>query len=196
MHVHQLRHAAGLNSISLNREQAKRPRGGDCEQLWHLYEISLGHEQSQVVRLCLIPINLARAIESVERLSERPASGVRGDDGVYPARPSALYTPTGPLGWSVASVNLKQHIDAPSVVDLSAPILPPWQRGWSEGEMPLDAARYAIMSSVESAATGFNDLDGRALPRRRVLGLVGLCWFCARALARAKPASGGGTPGS
>ena len=38
----------------------------------------------------------------------RPASGVRGDDGVYPARPSALYTPTGPLGRSVASVDLKQ----------------------------------------------------------------------------------------
>ncbi|EJK50779.1 hypothetical protein THAOC_30121, partial [Thalassiosira oceanica] len=36
------------------------------------------------------------------------ASGVRGDNGVYPARPSALYTPTGPLGRSVASVDLKQ----------------------------------------------------------------------------------------
>ncbi|EJK69391.1 hypothetical protein THAOC_09356, partial [Thalassiosira oceanica] len=38
----------------------------------------------------------------------RCASGVRGDGGVYPARPSALYTPTGPLGRSVASVDLKQ----------------------------------------------------------------------------------------
>ncbi|EJK47100.1 hypothetical protein THAOC_34206, partial [Thalassiosira oceanica] len=38
----------------------------------------------------------------------RHAGGVRGDDGVYPARPSALYTPTGPLGRSVASVDLKQ----------------------------------------------------------------------------------------
>ncbi|EJK63577.1 hypothetical protein THAOC_15755 [Thalassiosira oceanica] len=38
----------------------------------------------------------------------RPTSSVQGDDGVYPARPSALYTPTGPLGGSVASVNLKQ----------------------------------------------------------------------------------------
>ncbi|EJK76066.1 hypothetical protein THAOC_02192 [Thalassiosira oceanica] len=38
----------------------------------------------------------------------RPASGVRGNDGVYPARPSALYTPTGPLGRSVASADLKQ----------------------------------------------------------------------------------------
>ncbi|EJK76826.1 hypothetical protein THAOC_01390, partial [Thalassiosira oceanica] len=37
-----------------------------------------------------------------------PASDVRGDDGNYPARPSALCTPTGPLGWSVASVDLKQ----------------------------------------------------------------------------------------
>ncbi|EJK44792.1 hypothetical protein THAOC_36639, partial [Thalassiosira oceanica] len=36
------------------------------------------------------------------------AGGVRDDDGVYPARPSALYTPTGPLGRSVASVDLKQ----------------------------------------------------------------------------------------
>ncbi|EJK54364.1 hypothetical protein THAOC_26016, partial [Thalassiosira oceanica] len=36
------------------------------------------------------------------------ASGVRGDNGVYPARPSALYTPTGPLGRSVAYVDLKQ----------------------------------------------------------------------------------------
>ncbi|EJK69169.1 hypothetical protein THAOC_09604 [Thalassiosira oceanica] len=53
-----------------------------------------------------------------------PASGVWGDDGVYrtPARPSALYTPTGPLGRSVASVDLKQPIDASSAVDLSAPI--------------------------------------------------------------------------
>ncbi|EJK47168.1 hypothetical protein THAOC_34133, partial [Thalassiosira oceanica] len=38
-----------------------------------------------------------------------PASGVRGDDGVYPARPSALYTPTGPLGRSVASVDLSNN---------------------------------------------------------------------------------------
>ncbi|EJK57289.1 hypothetical protein THAOC_22683, partial [Thalassiosira oceanica] len=38
----------------------------------------------------------------------RHASGVRGDVGVYPARPSALYTPTGPLGQSVAFVDLKQ----------------------------------------------------------------------------------------
>ncbi|EJK57602.1 hypothetical protein THAOC_22336, partial [Thalassiosira oceanica] len=38
-----------------------------------------------------------------------PASSVRGDDGVYPARPTALYTPTGPLGRSLASVDLKQH---------------------------------------------------------------------------------------
>ncbi|EJK65208.1 hypothetical protein THAOC_13961 [Thalassiosira oceanica] len=41
-------------------------------------------------------------------LGGRPASGVRGDDGVYPARPSALYTLTGPLGRSMASVDLKQ----------------------------------------------------------------------------------------
>ncbi|EJK74581.1 hypothetical protein THAOC_03731 [Thalassiosira oceanica] len=35
--------------------------------------------------------------------------GVWGDDGVYPARPpSALCTPTGPLGRSVASFDLKQ----------------------------------------------------------------------------------------
>ncbi|EJK54858.1 hypothetical protein THAOC_25477 [Thalassiosira oceanica] len=27
--------------------------------------------------------------------SSSPASGVRGDDGVYPAQPNALYTPTG-----------------------------------------------------------------------------------------------------
>ncbi|EJK60036.1 hypothetical protein THAOC_19686 [Thalassiosira oceanica] len=40
----------------------------------------------------------------------KPASGVRGDDGVYPARPSALYTPTGPLGRSVASFDLKQPL--------------------------------------------------------------------------------------
>ncbi|EJK65022.1 hypothetical protein THAOC_14180, partial [Thalassiosira oceanica] len=33
----------------------------------------------------------------------RHASGVRGDDGVYHAQLSALYTPTGPLGGSVAS---------------------------------------------------------------------------------------------
>ncbi|EJK69274.1 hypothetical protein THAOC_09478, partial [Thalassiosira oceanica] len=38
----------------------------------------------------------------------RRASSVRGDDGVYPARPSALYTPTGQLGRSVASIDLKQ----------------------------------------------------------------------------------------
>ncbi|EJK52130.1 hypothetical protein THAOC_28633 [Thalassiosira oceanica] len=37
-----------------------------------------------------------------------PASGVRGDDGFYHARPSALYTPTGPFGRSVASFDLKQ----------------------------------------------------------------------------------------
>ncbi|EJK51513.1 hypothetical protein THAOC_29309 [Thalassiosira oceanica] len=54
-----------------------------------------------------------------------PASGVRGDDGVYPARPSALYTPTGPLGRSVASVDLKQPSighRAAEIIDLSAPM--------------------------------------------------------------------------
>ncbi|EJK66019.1 hypothetical protein THAOC_13083 [Thalassiosira oceanica] len=40
--------------------------------------------------------------------NNRHASGVRGDDGVYPARPSALHTSTCPLGRSVASANLKQ----------------------------------------------------------------------------------------
>ncbi|EJK72914.1 hypothetical protein THAOC_05506, partial [Thalassiosira oceanica] len=33
----------------------------------------------------------------VQDMFAEPASGVRGDDGVYPARPSALYTPTGPF---------------------------------------------------------------------------------------------------
>ncbi|EJK57567.1 hypothetical protein THAOC_22375 [Thalassiosira oceanica] len=37
-----------------------------------------------------------------------PAGGVWGDDGVYPARRSALYTLTGPLGRSMASDDLKQ----------------------------------------------------------------------------------------
>ncbi|EJK66896.1 hypothetical protein THAOC_12134, partial [Thalassiosira oceanica] len=39
------------------------------------------------------------------------------------SQPSALYRPTGPLGWSMASVARPQTtIDAPSVVDLSAPM--------------------------------------------------------------------------
>ncbi|EJK76520.1 hypothetical protein THAOC_01713, partial [Thalassiosira oceanica] len=38
----------------------------------------------------------------------KPASGVQDDDEVYPARPSALYTPTDPLGRSKASVDLIQ----------------------------------------------------------------------------------------
>ncbi|EJK56638.1 hypothetical protein THAOC_23436 [Thalassiosira oceanica] len=42
-------------------------------------------------------------------------------NGVYPARPSALYTLRGPLGQSVASVD-QTTIDASSVVDLSAPM--------------------------------------------------------------------------
>ncbi|EJK64766.1 hypothetical protein THAOC_14467, partial [Thalassiosira oceanica] len=52
------------------------------------------------------------------------ASVVRGDDGVYPARPSALYTPTGygSIG-SVRGLRRPQTtIDASSVVDLSAPM--------------------------------------------------------------------------
>ncbi|EJK68214.1 hypothetical protein THAOC_10628 [Thalassiosira oceanica] len=53
----------------------------------------------------------------------RHASGVQGDDGVYPARPNALYTPTGPLGRSVASVDLKQpSMHRTSVFGLSAPM--------------------------------------------------------------------------
>ncbi|EJK47072.1 hypothetical protein THAOC_34235, partial [Thalassiosira oceanica] len=51
-----------------------------------------------------------------------PAGGVQGADGVYLARPSALRTPTSPLGWSVACLRRPQTtIDAPWVVDLSAP---------------------------------------------------------------------------
>ncbi|EJK72741.1 hypothetical protein THAOC_05694, partial [Thalassiosira oceanica] len=57
----------------------------------------------------------------------RPASGVRGDDGVYHARPTALYTPTGPFGRSMASVDLKQpsmqrRCTMPAIFDLSAPM--------------------------------------------------------------------------
>ncbi|EJK53628.1 hypothetical protein THAOC_26891, partial [Thalassiosira oceanica] len=44
----------------------------------------------------------------IDRRAYLHASGVRGDDGVYPVRPSALYTPTGPFGRSVASIDLKQ----------------------------------------------------------------------------------------
>ncbi|EJK64683.1 hypothetical protein THAOC_14558, partial [Thalassiosira oceanica] len=41
----------------------------------------------------------------------RHAGGVRGDDGVYPARPSALYTPTGPLGrpWPPSTLKVNNH---------------------------------------------------------------------------------------
>ncbi|EJK48889.1 hypothetical protein THAOC_32283 [Thalassiosira oceanica] len=46
--------------------------------------------------------------QAAEIRCHKHASGVWGDDRVYPDRPSALYTPTGPLGRSVASVDLKQ----------------------------------------------------------------------------------------
>ncbi|EJK43635.1 hypothetical protein THAOC_37902, partial [Thalassiosira oceanica] len=65
--------------------------------------------------------------------SMRPASGVRGDDGFYHARPSALYTPTGPFGRSVASVRRpRTTIDAPTlptIIDLSALIFPQYALG-------------------------------------------------------------------
>ncbi|EJK60031.1 hypothetical protein THAOC_19687, partial [Thalassiosira oceanica] len=121
-----------------------------------------------------------------------PASGVRGDDGVYPARLSALYTPTGPLGRSVASVDLKQ----PSMHRRSSicplrcardpvtssfsgvachfcgpPTSPETEyRGF--GRPPVVAkgmiqgggtARCAMMSSVETAAMEFNDSVGRSV---------------------------------
>ncbi|EJK64768.1 hypothetical protein THAOC_14462 [Thalassiosira oceanica] len=120
----------------------------------------------------------------------RHASGVRCDDGVYPARPSALYTLTGPLGRSVASVDLKQ----PSMHRRSSicplrcardpvtssfsgvachfcgpPTSPETEyRGFGR-PLPLPgggdgpgggAARFAMMSSVETAATWFNDSVG------------------------------------
>ncbi|EJK70393.1 hypothetical protein THAOC_08253 [Thalassiosira oceanica] len=123
----------------------------------------------------------------------RPASGVRGDDRVYPARPSALYTPTGPLGRSVASVDLKQpSMHRRSLVGLSAPMcsLPSHEQFFLSRVRLLHAAdvagnrlsqnraqtpprerdrlggvsaRFAIMSSVETAATGFNDSAGRSI---------------------------------
>ncbi|EJK52726.1 hypothetical protein THAOC_27969 [Thalassiosira oceanica] len=126
----------------------------------------------------------------------RPASGVRGDDGVYPARPSAHYTLTGPLGRSVASVNLKR----PSMHRRSSicplrcardPVMSSFSgvvshfcglptspeteyRGFGR-PLPLaegggdgpggGAARFAMMSSVEMAATEFNDSVGRSRSR-------------------------------
>ncbi|EJK59234.1 hypothetical protein THAOC_20571, partial [Thalassiosira oceanica] len=62
------------------------------------------------------------------------AVGVRGDDGVYPARPSALCTPTGPLDWVGVPGLLRPQttIDAPTIptiIDLSAPILGTVQGG-------------------------------------------------------------------
>ncbi|EJK56221.1 hypothetical protein THAOC_23936 [Thalassiosira oceanica] len=50
----------------------------------------------------------------------RHTGGVRGVDGVYPARPSALFTPTELLGQSVASFDLKQPPSMrPTIINLS-----------------------------------------------------------------------------
>ncbi|EJK77565.1 hypothetical protein THAOC_00595, partial [Thalassiosira oceanica] len=111
--------------------------------------------------------------------------GVRGDDGVHPARPSALYTHAdGSIG-SVRGLRRPQTtIDASSVFGLSAPMCsrpsheqffmshmsllqaadvagnrlsqnraqtPPRERDRLGGV----SARFAIMSSDETAATGF-----------------------------------------
>ncbi|EJK71842.1 hypothetical protein THAOC_06677 [Thalassiosira oceanica] len=99
-----------------------------------------------------------------------PASvGVLGDNGVHPARPSALYTPTGPLGRSVASVDLKQpsmhrrssvcrheqfflsHVSLLQAADVAGNRLsrnraqtPPRERDRLGGV----SARFAIMSSL------------------------------------------------
>ena len=51
----------------------------------------------------------------------RPVDGVEDADRVHDARPSVLYAPTGPLGPSVASFDLKQpSMHRPSVDDPSA----------------------------------------------------------------------------
>ncbi|EJK64647.1 hypothetical protein THAOC_14597 [Thalassiosira oceanica] len=104
-----------------------------------------------------------------------------------------LYTPTGPLGGSVRGLRRPQTtIDASSVFGLSAPMCsrpsheqfflshvsllqaadvagnrlsrnraqtPPRERDRLGGV----SARFAIMSSVETAATGFNDSVGRSV---------------------------------
>ncbi|EJK64312.1 hypothetical protein THAOC_14968, partial [Thalassiosira oceanica] len=46
--------------------------------------------------------------ETKGRKIDVPVNGVWGADGVYPAQPRALYTPSSPLGQSVASFDLKQ----------------------------------------------------------------------------------------
>ncbi|EJK46473.1 hypothetical protein THAOC_34856 [Thalassiosira oceanica] len=107
--------------------------------------------------------SMADVIYQSQLAGVTPASDVRGDDGNYPARPSALCTPTGPLGWSVAVRGLRRPqttIDASSVVDLSAPMCsrPSHEQFFRRG----GAARFAMMSSVEMAATEFNDSVGRS----------------------------------
>ncbi|EJK72356.1 hypothetical protein THAOC_06121, partial [Thalassiosira oceanica] len=123
-----------------------------------------------------------------------PASGVRGNDGVYPSRPSALYTPTGPLGRSVSSVELKQpsmhcrssdcrlrcardpvtssffrsRVSLLPASDVSRNRISRIQTATppGKGDGPGGvAARFAMMSSVETAATGFNDSVGRSVGR-------------------------------
>ncbi|EJK70109.1 hypothetical protein THAOC_08559, partial [Thalassiosira oceanica] len=111
---------------------------------------------------------------------------------IHPARPSALYTPTGPLGRSVASVDLKQpsmhrrlwfvgsdvlatqsravflgHVSLLQAADVAGNRLsrnraqtPPRERDDRLGGV---SAQFAIMSSVETAATGFNNSVGRSV---------------------------------
>ncbi|EJK69628.1 hypothetical protein THAOC_09094, partial [Thalassiosira oceanica] len=55
------------------------------------------------------PTKASSEMKLGRKISVLPTSGVRFNDGVYPARTSALYTPTGPLGRSVASVDLNNH---------------------------------------------------------------------------------------
>ncbi|EJK54804.1 hypothetical protein THAOC_25537 [Thalassiosira oceanica] len=102
----------------------------------------------------------------IDLLAPIPASGVRGNDGVYPARPSALHTPTGPFGRSVASVDLEQ----PSMTDaadnhrsVSSDFTKRANGSSGEGAcLEEQSARFGDMSSDETAATEFNDSVGRS----------------------------------
>ncbi|EJK50937.1 hypothetical protein THAOC_29949, partial [Thalassiosira oceanica] len=120
-----------------------------------------------------------------------PASGVRRDDGVYPARPSALYTPAGPLGRSVASIDLKQpsmhrrssicrlrcardpvtsgfflsRVSLLQAADVAGNRLSPNRADDGNRErycLVPSSARFGDMSSDETAATEFNDSVGRS----------------------------------
>ncbi|EJK60435.1 hypothetical protein THAOC_19216, partial [Thalassiosira oceanica] len=95
----------------------------------------------------------------------RAVFGATAGSILLDARPSALYSTRRRVHWVGPWTGLRRPqttIDASSVVDLSAPMCSRpshheqfFRRG--------GAARFAMMSSVETAETGFNDSVGRSV---------------------------------